>query len=238
MHDIKMQNLAAIAVIALLGWNGFAGHEAAAQKIVCWKDKSGKVIGCGDKVPPEYQDAATKELDKRGITRGTAETAEQQAKAKALEQETAKQKEEEKRRQTEQRRQDQALLNTFSSEKEIDLKRDRELQDLDGQLGQLKIAHKNTLDREKEVKARIETTTKSGKPPTDTQKEDLARVESEKAKAEQNLANRQKDREEIRKKYGEMRERYMVLKGGAPAPAATAAAPAAAPAAPAAPAKK
>jgi hypothetical protein len=49
-------------------------------KIICWKDKSGKVIGCGDKVPPEYEDSATKELDRRGVTRKTTETAEEQAK--------------------------------------------------------------------------------------------------------------------------------------------------------------
>ena len=33
--------------------------------IVCWKDKNGKVIGCGDKVPPEYQDNANKVLNRR-----------------------------------------------------------------------------------------------------------------------------------------------------------------------------
>ena len=32
------------------------------------KDKAGKTVGCGDKVPPEYQDNAQQELNKRGMT--------------------------------------------------------------------------------------------------------------------------------------------------------------------------
>ena len=219
---------AALATALAAFLTGDVLAQAKKGSIVCWKDKSGKVIGCGDKVPPEYQAAATKELDKRGITRGTTETAEQQAKAKAQEEEAAKKKEEEKKRLTEQKRQDQALLNTFTHEKEIDLKRDRELQVLDGQLTQLRLAQKNTMEREKEVKARIDGTVKSGKPPSVTQKEDLARAEADKAKAEKNIAAKEKEMDEIRKKYGAMRDRYIALKGGgAPAPAATAAAPAA-----------
>jgi hypothetical protein len=38
---------------------------AASGKIVCWKDNAGKVVGCGDKVPPEFQSSGTKELDSR-----------------------------------------------------------------------------------------------------------------------------------------------------------------------------
>jgi len=29
-------------------------------KIVCWKDKAGKVVGCGDRVPPEYDNLIAK----------------------------------------------------------------------------------------------------------------------------------------------------------------------------------
>ena len=44
------------------------GQRQSGGKIVCWKDKAGKTVGCGDKVPPEYQDNATKELNRRGVT--------------------------------------------------------------------------------------------------------------------------------------------------------------------------
>ena len=92
----------------------FAGTVAAQPKgggkIICWKDKSGKVVGCGDKVPPEFEDAATKELDRRGVTRKTTETAEEQAKRAAQDEVLAKQKAEENKLQAEQRRRDSALL--------------------------------------------------------------------------------------------------------------------------------
>ena len=102
----------------------------AQGKIVCWKDAAGKVVGCGDKVPAEYAGSGTKELDKQGNVRKTGESADEAAKRKAKEQEQAQAKAEETKRLTEQKRQDSALINTFSSEKEIDLKRDRELQAL------------------------------------------------------------------------------------------------------------
>ena len=220
MPDIKVRYLAATVVAALLGWGGFAFHDAAAQKIVCWKDKSGKTIGCGDRVPPEYQDNATRELDKGGVTRKTTETAEERSRREAQEKDQAAQKAEEKKRLTEQKRQDAALVNAFTDEKEIDLKRDRDLQVVDGQLTQMRVSHKNASDHYAEVKGRMDATMKSGKPATDAQKEDLARAEADMAKAEQGVVAKEKEKEDIRKRYADMKARYVLLKGGpAPAPA-------------------
>jgi len=212
-----MQWLATTAAVALLASLGAAG-DADAQKIVCWKDKSGKTVGCGDRVPPEYQDSATRELDKRGVTRKTTETAEEIAKREAQEKAQAAQKAEEAKRLAEQRRQDAALVNTFSNANEIDLKRDRDLQVVDGQLTQMRVSHKNAAERYNEVKGRMDGTMKSGKPATDTQKEDLARAEADKKRIEDNIAAKEKEKEEIRKKYADMKERYIALRGG-PAPA-------------------
>ena len=128
-------------------------------------------------------------------------------------------------------RQDAALTNTFTNEGEIDLKRDRDLQVVDGQLVQMRVSHKNASDRHVEVKSRIDAASKSGKPASDAHKEDLARAETDVTKTEQGIAAKEKEKEEIRKRYADMKARYIALKGG-PAPAPTAAA------APAAPAKK
>jgi len=227
MRDIKMQYLAA-AMAALLGWGGSVAHDAAAQKIVCWKDKSGKTVGCGDKVPPEYQDSATRELDKRGVTRKTNESAEEQAKRKAKEQETEKDRAELAKKAAEQKRQDSALINTYSDAKEIDLRRDRDLATTDSQINQLKVMHKNAVDRQKEIKGRTDAGTKAGKPATDALKEDLAHAEADQRKAEQSIADKEKEKDDIRKRYADMSARYVELKGGgqpaapAPAPAAPA----------------
>lgn len=218
MRDIRGNCWMAAAVIALLCVGGPA-RDSFAQKIVCWKDKSGKTIGCGDKVPPEYQDNASQEIDKRGVVRKTNESAEERSVRLAKEKENEKIKVEQEKKAAEQKRQDSALVNTYSNEKEIDLRRDRELATIDAQVTQLKVMQKNAADRQKEVKARIE---KSGKAPTDNQKDDLSRADSELRKADQNLADKQKEKEDIRTRYAAMRARYIELRGGAsstPAPA-------------------
>ena len=206
------------AVIAVLVAGSVAGNALAAGKIVCWKDKNGKVVGCGDRIPPEYQDAATKELDKRGVTRKTTESAEERAKIeaekKADAKEAAQQKAEDKRRLEEQRRQDMALISTFANEKEIDLKRDRDLQVVDGQLTQLRVAHKNASDRQKEVKARYDAQAKGGKKPSDAMKDEMERSDAHVAKAADNVTSKEKEKEEIRKRYAEMKKRYVELRSG------------------------
>lgn len=219
----SLTTLTLAAMLTALVAGGALAQSKGGGKIVCWKDKSGKTIGCGDKVPPEYQDFGTRELDKRGITRKTTETAEERAKREAMEKQEAAQKAEEKKRLAEQRRQDAALINTFSNEKEIDLKRDRDLQVVDSQLTQMRVAHKNSAARHAEAKSRMDETTKKGKPATDAQKEDLARAETAMTKAEQTIAAKEKEKDEIRQKYAAMKERYIALRGG-PAPAAPTAA--------------
>jgi hypothetical protein len=211
-------------LIALAGGTAFAQQKSG--KIVCWKDKSGKTIGCGDKVPPEYQDNASRELDKRGMTRKTNESAEEEAKRIAKEKETEKDRSEQAKKAAEQKRQDMALVNTYSNEKEIDLRRDRDLATLDAQVTQLRVMHKTASVRQGEIKGRMDQTTKSGKPSTEAQKEELARADADVRKFEHNLAEREKEKDEIRKRYAAMKERYLELtarKGGAPAPAPTAA---------------
>jgi len=224
MHKIKGSYLAAAAMAVLLGWGGSVVHDTAAQKIVCWKDKSGKTVGCGDKVPPEYQDSASRELDKRGMTRKTTESAEEEAKRKAKEKETEKLKAEMDKKAAEQKRQDSALVNTYSDEKEIDLRRDRDIATTDSQISQMKVMHKNAADRQKEIKGRIDA---GKKPATEVQKEELALAESDQKKLEQSIADKEKDKEDIRKRYAAQRARYIELRGGGPAAPAPTPAPAA-----------
>jgi len=219
--------LTAAAVIAFT----FAAPTAHAQgKIVCWKDASGKVVGCGDKVPAEYANSATKELDKQGNVRKTGESAQETAKRQAQEKELVLAKEEEKKRTMERKRQDDALLNTFTNEKEIDLKRDREIQSLNNFITQQNGALKSANDRLAEVRKRAESYEKEKKPLPPVVKEDLTRAEREKVRIETDIATNEKSKTDTTVKYADYRKRFMELKGtGAagdattPAPATTAA---------------
>ena len=211
MRDIR-EICGMAAAVVLLGLP--IAQDASAQKIVCWKDKAGKTVGCGDKVPPEYQDNASQEIDKRGVVRKTNESADEKAKRLAKEKEDEKVKAELDKKAAEQKRIDSALINTYTNEKEIDLRRDRDLATIDGQITQMKVMQKNAQDRQKEVKGRV-----GAKPTTDVQKEELARADAAVTKADQALVDKEKEKDEIRARYAAMRARYTELKGGSSAPA-------------------
>ena len=158
--------------------------DKGSGKIICWKDKSGKVVGCGDRVPPEYQSSATKELDQRGITRRTNESAEEAAKRQAREKELAAQKAADERRLAEQKRQDSALLSSYTTAAEIDQRRDRDLQPVNHQISEMQMSLKNA-------------------------------AAGDKAKYEQGIASKEKEKQEIVQKYALQKQRFLELKGGA-----------------------
>jgi len=223
----------AAVLAALVAGTAAAQKPKASTTIVCWKDKAGKVIGCGDRVPPEYEDSATKELDRRGVTRKTTESAEVEAKRAAENAKVAKQKEElarereeDKRRATLERRQEAALLATFANEKEIDLKRDRDLEVADRQITQLQAAQKNAADRAADLRGRIDVSEKAKKPVTDFLRDEAARAESDSERFEKGIAAKTREKEEISKRYARMKQRFIELGGAgtqsAAAPAAAA----------------
>ncbi len=206
-------------------------YAAAAQgKIVCWKDAAGKVIGCGDKVPPEYQNSGTRELDSRGVTRGTTESAEEVNKRRLKEQEAARVKAEEQRKSVDQKRQDTALLETYSNEKEIDLKRDRDLGVIDLQIEQLTMSLKNATQRYTDTKARVDAVEKSKKPVSAQMTDELTRTTTDKERFEKGIEAKNREKEALRNRYAEQRRRYVELRsnpgaiGTAPAPSASASA--------------
>jgi chromosome segregation ATPase len=206
--------LTAAAVAVLLAGAGAAPDEALAQKrIVCWKDKAGKIIGCGDTVPPEYRDSGVSELDRRGVTRATRESVEEEARRRAEEKERAARRAEEQKSLAERRRQDSTLLATYSSAEEIDQKRDRELQQIDLQITQLNVSLKNAAARYDEVKARQDTAGKAKKPAPAGTEEELARIGAERQRLAQSIAAKQKEKEELHERYAEQKRRYLELKG-------------------------
>ena len=173
-----VRSLAAMALAPL----ALASLPALAQpadkgsgKIICWKDKSGKVVGCGDRVPPEFQSSGTKELDQRGVTRKTTESADDVAKRQAKEKEIAEQKAVEQKRLAEQKRQDNALLASYTTAVEIDQRRDRDLQPVNQQIQQAQTALKTA---DEGSKAKLE--------------QELAVKEKEKAEIQQKYAAQKK----------------------------------------------
>ena len=194
----------------------------ASGGIVCWKDKAGKVIGCGDKVPPEYQDNASEELNKRGITVKETKPALTPEQIKAQQAEADRKKAADAAK-TEQQRRDKALLDTFSNEKEIDLKRNRDIQLLESNIETFQSNLKNANDRQALARARIaEYETNKQKVPQGVQ-DDYDKSASDKAKIQQQIDEKRKQIAELNQRYDEMKKRFLELKGGAAANAPAAA---------------
>jgi chromosome segregation ATPase len=210
-----MHSLRAITLIALLV--AFGSAHAQSGKIVCWKDKAGKT-SCGDKVPPEYQDNATKELNKQGITvkqSATPLTPEQ----KKAQQAEADKKQVENQAATEQRRRDKALLDTFTTAKEIDLKRNRDIQLLESNIEAQQTNLKNANDRQADARSRIEQFKKENKPVPPAIQEEFDRADANKAKIQAQIAQKRKEIADKNLEYDDMKKRFTELTGTAPAPA-------------------
>jgi hypothetical protein len=238
-----MRKLQSMTVLAVAGLLGSATLPAAAQSpqkgggtIVCWKDKSGKTIGCGDKVPPEYQDNATREFNKRGITVKQTEQA-LTPEQKAAQEAQAERKKIEAQKREEGKRRDRALLDSFTNENEIDLKRNRDIQQIEVNISVQQTNLKNTTDRQNETRGKINQLKKENKPVPAPLQEDYDRLEGEKSKIQAQILQKRKEIVGKNEEYDAMKKRFIELKGGAPAaPAAPTPAPAAVPAP--APAKK
>ena len=102
---------------------------AAAAKTYCCADEKGSQA-CGDQLPPQCYGRAYREVSESGITLRQVEaplTAEQ----RALREAQARHKMEEERIALEEKRKNQALLDTYASEADIDVMRDRTLTDLE-----------------------------------------------------------------------------------------------------------
>ena len=213
----------AITVTTLIVMAGGASDARAAGRIICWKDETGKVVGCGDRVPPEYRGSATKELDSRGITRKTTVTPEEAARRRAEEQEQARKEAEERQRLAEEQRQNRALLATYANEQEIDDRRDREIEQVEAQIRQLDVSLKNVNERRADLEKRrdVAANDKYLKSSVPELQMDLDKVVAEQRRLEQRIASQEKIKQSIRARFEQQKARFRALRGGSSAPAAS-----------------
>lgn len=220
-----MQLTALLALFAAVALPAQAATPAQQGKpgprIVCWKDKSGKTLGCGDSVPPEYQDNASTVLNKQGVAvkQSDAALTPEQRKAQA---DAAAQQETERRAQEDQRRKDKALLETFTTTGEIEDKRARDAALLQSNVETLKANLKNSSDRQADVQARMDEYQKNGKPVPGPLQEEVERVNAQKAKTERQIAAKKQELQDLNEHYAYLIKRFVELGGtdtlGKPAP--------------------
>lgn len=208
MNVLMLRHLATVAAaLACLGMH------AAEARVYCCKDARGQQV-CGDVLPASCADRGYRELNQHGTTVKQVDaplTEEQRIRRDA---ELKKAAEAEKVKQ-EQRRRDATLLNTYATEHDIDMARDRRVADIEELLARLREQQQTLLARQKGLeadKARFETNF-PGKPVPGGLKDRLDTNAGDIRQMAANLAAKERELADTHKRFEEDRARFRELSG-------------------------
>ena len=180
---------------------------AAAAKIYKWTDERG-VTHYGESIPPEYKDSPAAVMQ-GGITVRKIDAATSPNQHKTTTDDKAAR--EEKQRAFEQRRRDLALVNTYTSTKEIDDARDRTLQIPLQAIRSLDPRLKKAQERLNALQRQATGLAESGKQVPDGLSQDIADQKAEVDGFKAELDRHQAQVQAIRAKYDEDKKRYVEL---------------------------
>jgi len=189
---------------------GIAFSFPVAAKMYKWVDDNG-TTHYGETIPPEYANKDRSELGKSGrvVEKKEVLTPEER---RASEQADAKKRADEEAA-LERKRRDKALVNTYSNEKEIDLARSRNLQQVDTRVSsinsQLKMANDNLLALQKEA----DGLTKVGKKAPPSLQEDIQETQARISKLQQDLNKSNAEKAAMDARYDADKARYKELTG-------------------------
>ncbi|MBA2353026.1 MAG: DUF4124 domain-containing protein [Burkholderiales bacterium] len=184
----------------------------AAARTFKWVDEKG-ITHYGDSIPVQYKNEGNVELNKRGIVirKNTPALTDEQVRQR--DDDIAKQKIEEQKK-FEQRRMDLALLNTYTSESEIDLKLDRDMRQAEAAMQTIKLNSELTQVKLDEMNKQAAALTASNKAAPAALSEQIARAKAEKRHQESLTALKQQEMDTMRARYEEYKRRYAELKTG------------------------
>jgi hypothetical protein len=195
MIDAKLL-LSATALYALFSLS-------AEAKLFKWVDNSG-TTHYGETIPPEYASKETMSLEKGRI--------EKRVDKNLLKKSAMKDPAAEKAR-IEVERHDNALINTYSSEKEIDLARERNLQQVEARTDSFTILLKSAQDNEVQLQKEAGDLAKQGRKIPKSLEEDLVAAKARIAKLQGDLDNSMKENASVKARYDADKARYRELKG-------------------------
>jgi hypothetical protein len=173
-------------------------------KLFKWVDNEG-VTHYGETIPPEYANKDAVKLEKGRIEKREDRSATQKAAVKDPAAEKAR---------IEAERHDNALINTYSSEKEIDLARDRNLQQVEARTGSFTTLLKSAQENQVALQKEAEGLTKQGRKIPKSLEEDLVEAQSRVDKMQTDLNNSLKESEAVKARYEADKVRYRELKSG------------------------
>lgn len=186
-----------------------ASFPAVAGKVYSWVDEHGKTH-YGNTVPPQYAQQGNAELNQKGAVIKKTDPALTPAQRKAKEEELVQQKEEEQKK-LEQKRRDRALVNTYTTEKEIDLVRDRNLQQGELQLQSMELRAKQVQPRLDQARKRAGALVAKKKPlPPDLQQE-IEEAEKEMQRMQGMIKQKRMEMDAIRARFEDDKKRFREL---------------------------
>ncbi len=186
------------------------GALAQPRVTYCCEDETGRNV-CSDILPRACFGRAYREIDERGFTvrRVDAPLSPEQ---RALRDAEQRRKREQERLAAEERRRNQALLDAYGSEKDIDAARERALQDIEVAMQQARERYDAANLRRNELMQEMEFYSKK-RPPKELG--EAVRENDSELRAHQSvIESKRKDMESVRAKYDEDKRRYLELTRG------------------------
>jgi hypothetical protein len=175
-----------------------------------WVDDRGQTH-YGETIPPEYANKDRTELGKDGriIKKTDVLTPEEH---RAIEQAEVQKRAEDKAV-LEKKRRDQSLLNTFSSVKEIDLSKARNLQQVEGRINSMTVQIKMTQDTLQGHQKEADSKAKAGKKIPTSLQEDIDETQQLLEKQQLDLEKFKAEKIAVEQRYEADKVRYMELTG-------------------------
>jgi hypothetical protein len=201
MIDAKLLVGAAALCAAMISVN-------AEAKLYKWVDKNGQTH-YGETIPPEYANTEAQTLEKGRITGRKDGFDKKLQEESKVDPEVAKAAREAKRK-------DEALLNTYSNEKEIDLARDRNLLQVEARVNSYTTLLKSAQESLDTLNKEQETLTKQKRKIPQSLTEDIVQAQELVAKRQKDLDTSQKEMDGVKARYEADKQRYRELKGFRP----------------------
>ncbi len=189
-----------------------AFSTTAEAKLYKWVDDKG-VTHYGEVIPPEYSNKSNALLSDQGRLIKKNEEINIKDQRASEEDETKKRIDNEAK--LEQSRKDKALQNTFSSEKEIDLARDRNLHQVESLISSIQSLQKAALARLKNYQQEAEERKRAGKKLPASLQADITESENKLAKLQLDLVKAQEKAAAVKASYEADKMRFRELSGSA-----------------------
>jgi hypothetical protein len=217
-HPMEAHRLSRLASLVCLVSLSVWIPATMAGSIKCWTNKEG-VRECGTAVPPEYSQQRIEIINERGIVvdvREAAKTKEQLEAEKREAARLAKLKEEESRRREEQRMRDMVLLNTFTTERDLEISYDDKVKAIRSII-EITNNHTHNLNENlKDVQKKAANYERAGEKPPKAVFEEMDNLKRQIMENDKYIAEKEGEINVLRQKYEADLKRFRELKGITP----------------------